>query len=126
LTKICNDRDVAATVSHALAAFEEIAVALSTGVGHDGYAFALLGPRLVDFFKVFEPFVERKRIEQRERGIYIELQKTALRWEERLLRESALDARRQARIDRQIEKQNSRLERLRKMQKTIGGAGPSV
>jgi len=84
---IYDNNDVLYAIRDYLNDLEEICTAVNSGAVDEDYAYALESATIVLAFGVFQPLIERQRERFNIDTVWIELQKRALRWKKRQIKE---------------------------------------
>jgi len=80
LEVIKKDIDSQFTIRTYLNFFEEMCAAINSGVGNEKLAYAIASPAVIRAYNIFETFIDYIRQQYGDDEIFIEIEKTALKW----------------------------------------------
>jgi hypothetical protein len=117
---ISRDEPCSLAVERYLSEMEMLATSVLIGAAHEDFAYFLHGHRLVQAYRLFSTYILLQRREVGEPEVFINLQRLALRWEERRLRDKKKSARQLLRLERRLHQQEERIAKLTRKRDNVG------
>lgn len=122
IDSIYNNDDASFAVKSYLVDLEVFCAAVTIGSVDNDYARDVHGDRVGVAWLIFAPLIDRSRDQNHDPTFYIELEKTAVRWEQEELQKHAMQAAQLAAIRRDIQKREAKIQILKRREVAVVGA----